>query len=100
MSEYNSGNHCTECDGTGGNHYPGCTYEGTGSNGGHYSSGSGNGMSTFGAIMCVVGGFVGVAFLLTLFNVEVDSVPTFVLIILIIIITSLIASVISAFKGE
>lgn len=100
MSEYNSGNHCPECDGTGGNHYPGCTYEGTGSNERYYSSGSGNGISTFGAILCVIGGFLGVAFLFTLFDVEVDSVPTFLLVILIIIVTSLIAGVISAFKGR
>ena len=32
MSEYDSNDHgrCPECDGTDGNHYPGCLYEGTG----------------------------------------------------------------------
>lgn len=97
MSEYSSGNHCPECDATGGNHYPGCMYEGMDSNY-RYSSGSGRGISTFGAIMCIAGGFLGVAFLLTLFKVGVDSVPTFILVILIIIITSIIAGVISALK--
>ena len=29
MSEYNSENHCPECDATGGDHYPGCIYEAT-----------------------------------------------------------------------
>lgn len=96
MSEYNDG-HCPECDGTGGNHYPGCTYEGTGSKEGH-TPGSGNGMSTFGAIMCVIGGFVGVAGIFTLFDVDVDSVPAIVCLILIIVVTSLIAGVVSAFK--
>ena len=54
MSEYNSEHRCPDCDGTGGNHYPGCVYDGTDSN---YrpSRGSGNGMSTLGAIMCTVG---------------------------------------------
>lgn len=99
MSEYNSGNHCPECDATGGNHYPGCTYEGTGSNE-RYSSGSGNGMSTFGAIMCVIGGFLGVAIIFTLFDVDVESVPAFVIVILLIIVTSVIAGVVSAFKGR
>ena len=57
MSEYNHENRCHECDATGGHHYPGCTYEGTEGNY-RYSSGSGNGMSTFGAILCVIGGVV------------------------------------------
>ena len=99
MSEYNSGNRCPECDATGGNHYPGCTYEGMGNNE-RYSSGSGNGMSTFGAIMCTIGGFLGVAFIFTFFDADVESIPTFVIVILLIIVTSLIAGVISAFKGK
>ena len=53
MSEYNHENRCHECDVTGGHHYPGCTYEGTEGNY-RYSSGSGDGMSTFGAILCVI----------------------------------------------
>ena len=28
MSEYNSEHRCPDCDGTGGNHYPGCEYNG------------------------------------------------------------------------
>ena len=99
MSDYNHENRCPECDGTGGHHYPGCTYEGTEGNY-RYSSGSGKGMSTFGAIMCVIGGFVGVALLLTILNIEVDDVPAFVLVILIIVITSVIGGVVSAIKGK
>lgn len=30
MREYGENQHCHECDGTHGNHYPGCSYEGTG----------------------------------------------------------------------
>lgn len=29
MSEYGGNNHCHECDGLHGNHYPGCIYEGS-----------------------------------------------------------------------
>ena len=50
MSEYNHENRCHECDATGGHHYPGCTYEVTEGNYRYYS-GSGNGISTFGAIL-------------------------------------------------
>ena len=57
-------------------------------------------MSTFGSIMCVIGGFVGVALLLTILNIEVDDVPAFVLVILIIVITSVIGGVVSAIKGK
>ena len=99
MSEYNHENRCPECDATGGHHYLGCTYEGTEGNY-RYSSGSGNGMSTFGAILCVIGGFVGVALLLMILNIEVDDVPGVVLVILIIVITSVIGGVVSAIKGK
>ena len=57
-------------------------------------------MSTFGAIVCVIAGFVGVALLLTILNIEVDDVPAFVLVILIILITSVIGGVVSAIKGK
>ena len=50
--------------------------------------------------MCVVGGFVGVVLLLTILNIEVEDVPTFVLVILIIVITSVIGGVVSAIKGK
>ena len=50
--------------------------------------------------MCVIGGFVGVALLLTILNIEVEDVPTFVLVILIIVITSVIGGVVSAIKGK
>lgn len=98
MSEDYGGNHrCPECDATGGNHYPGCTYEGTGSEE-HYSSGRRGGRSTFGAFLCVIGGFVEVAFILILFGVDVEKVPASVILILIIIVTSIIGGVVSAFK--
>lgn len=29
MSEYGGNNHCHECDGSHGKHYPGCTHEGS-----------------------------------------------------------------------
>ena len=99
MSEYNHENRCPECDGTGGNHYPGCTYEGAEGNY-RYSSGSGKGMSTFGAILCVIGGFVGTVRLLMILNIEVDDVPAFVLVILIIVITLIIGGVVNAIKGR
>lgn len=34
MSEYGENHHCHECDGSHGHHYPGCSYEGSGSSGG------------------------------------------------------------------
>lgn len=98
MSEdYGRNHHCPECDATGGNHYPVCTYEGTGSEGRH-SYGRRGGMSTFGAILCVIGGFVGVAVIFTLFGVDVEKVPASVIVILLIIVTSIIGGVVSAFK--
>ena len=43
---------------------------------------------------------VGVALLLMILNIEVDDVPAFVLVILIIVITSVIGGVVSAIKGK
>ena len=101
MGEYDGGHNCPDCGGSGGSHYPGCTYEGTGSesyyHGGHGRSG---GMSTFAAIMCVIGGFVGETFIFTLFDVDVKNVPAFFVVILLIIVSSVIAGVVSTFKGR
>ena len=97
MSEYNSEHRCPDCDGTGGNHYPGCVYDGTDSN---YrpSSCSGGGMSTLGAIMCTIGSLFGVALIFTALDVDVENVPAFVIVILWIIVASVIAGVVSVFK--
>ena len=99
MSEYNSEHRCPDCDGTGGNHYPGCVYDGTDSN---YrpSRCSGGGMSTLGAIMCIIGSLFGVALIFTVLDVDVENVPAFVIVILWIIVASVIAGVVSAFKGR
>lgn len=97
MSE--NSRHCPDCGGSNGFHYNDCIYDGTGSNSG-YSSGSGNGISTFGAIMCIIVSFVGVAFLFMIFDVDVESVPTFVIVVLLIIMVSVIAGVVSAFKNR
>lgn len=99
MSEYNHENRCLECDAIGGHHYPGCMYDRTEENY-RYSSGSGNVMSTFGAILCVIGGFGEIALLLTILNIEVDDVPTFILVILIIVITSIIGGVVSSIRAK
>ena len=99
MSEYNSENHCPECDATGGDHYPGCIYEGTDSDY-RISRGSGNGMSTLGAITCTIGSLFGVALIFTVLDVDVENVPAFVIVILWIIVASVIAGVVSAFKGK
>ena len=99
MSEYNSENHCPECDATGGDHYPGCIYEGTDSDY-RISRGSGNGMSTLGAITCTIGSLFGVALIFTVLDVDVENVPAFVIVILWIIVASVIAGVVSAFKGR
>ena len=57
-------------------------------------------MSTFGAFLCVIGGFVGVALIFTLFDVDVEKVPTPVIVILLIIVTSIIGGVVSVFKDR
>jgi hypothetical protein len=47
MSGYHGDNgHCWDCDGGNGNHYPGCSYEGTGKRGVSYRP-SGNGGAKF-----------------------------------------------------
>lgn len=63
MSEYNSGDHCPDCDGSDGNHFPGCDYDGT-KGGRGYSRGSGPSFFKFIAILVL--GFIGVLCLLVL----------------------------------
>lgn len=97
MSEYNSENRCPECDATGGEHFPGCIYEGTDSNY-RIPRGSSNGMSTLGAIMCTIGGLFGVALIFTIFDVDVENVPASIIVVLWIVLTSVIAGVVSMFR--
>ena len=90
MSEYgyDSNGRCPECDGTGDNHYPGCTYDGVGS-GGHHSIG--NGMAAIVAIVCMIIGFVGTAFIYTLLGIDAENVPAIVSFILIMVIAFIVA---------
>lgn len=97
MSEYNSEHRCPDCDGTGGNHYPGCVYDGTDCNY-SFSRASGGGMSTLGAIMCTIGSLFGVALIFTALDVDVENVPAFVIVILWIIVASVIGGIVSVFK--
>jgi hypothetical protein len=60
MSEFNDGGHCWECDGDGGNHYPGCTYEGTGKRGESYRPSGNGGAQVVFALFVMVGIFVAV----------------------------------------
>lgn len=89
---------CPDCGGTDGNHYPGCTYEGTSGGGGYYRGSSGGNMSTFAAVNCTVGGLIGAAALVALFTDDVESVPVGVIILLWIIIGSVLAVIISGRK--
>jgi hypothetical protein len=59
MSEYHGDNgHCWECDGTNSNHYPGCTYDGTGKRGESYRPGGNDGAKFVFAIFLIIGIFV------------------------------------------
>ena len=97
MNDYHGGNRCPDCDGTGGNHYPGCDYDGTNGNY-YYSRGSGNGMSTFGSIVSVIGGLVAEALVFTLFGVDVENVSVVVIVILWIVFSFVIGAIISSFE--
>lgn len=89
MSEH-SDNRCPECDATGGNHYPGCTYEGMQSNY-RYSSGSRKGISTFGAIISVIAGLFLQAALYTALGIDAKDVSILVVIILWIVFSTVVA---------
>lgn len=96
MSDYHE-SRCPECDAKGGDHYPGCNYEGTGDR--HiYSSGSRKGITMFGTIMCACGAIAVIAVILNIFNIDVKDVPNFVLIIMFVVATSVIAGVVNAIK--
>lgn len=96
MSEYGNDG-CHECDGTNGNHYPGCTFDGMGSSGDYHHVSGGSG-STIGAILCVVGGLVLVALLFSVIGAEVSECPAIILIILWIVFTSVLVAVVDSIK--
>lgn len=91
MSEYND-HHCPECDGTGGNHYPGCTYEGTGSED-YHSHRTDGGMSTMGAIFCTIASFVGGALLFVVLGIDVENVPVILIVIVIAVIAGILGTI-------
>ena len=97
MNDYHGDNHCPDCDGTGGDHYPGCDYDGTNGNY-HYSRRSGNGMSTFGAIVSAFGGLVAEGVVFTLLGVDVKNVSVVVIVILWIVFSAVIGAIISTFE--
>lgn len=99
MGDHYGEHRCIECDRTGGGHYPGCTYEGTGKES-YHSSGSRKGMSTFGATMCSLGGFIGAASILALLNVDVESASPFSLGIIFILLLSIICAVLGNIFGK
>lgn len=75
-----SDRNCRECGGHGGSHYNDCSYDGVG---GGTSSGSG-----IFVVWAFILGFVGTAGILSVIGVDADKVPSIVLIILLLIVTS------------
>ena len=59
-----------------------------------YTPGSSNGMSTLGAIVSVVGGFVLQALLYMVLEIDVDDVPGFVILILWVLFSVMIAVIV------
>ena len=53
-----------------------------------------SGMSTFGAILCVIGGLILQALLYTVLDIEVDNVPTLVILILWVVFSGIVAVVV------
>ncbi len=51
-------------------------------------------MSTFGAIVCVIGGLILQAILYTALNIEVDNVPILVILILWVVFSGIVAVVV------
>lgn len=89
-SEYDSTNHYADCSG------PNCDCDER--RYGSYSSNSGNGMSTFAAILCTVGSFIGTTLIFVLLGIDTENVPGIVIIIVWIIIAAVLA-VIGSFFG-
>ncbi len=57
------------------------------------SHGSGGGMSTFGAIICTIGGFLGTALIFTLLDIDVENVPAVVIVVVIAIISGILSAI-------
>lgn len=67
----------------------------SGKNNGYSSRPSGNGMSTFGAIVSVVGGLFWQAALYTTLGIEVDDVPMLVILILWVVFSMITAAIVN-----
>jgi hypothetical protein len=72
---------------------PGCDCDEK--NYGYHSSSNGN-ISTFGAILCVIGGLVGAAAIFVVLGIDVENVPLLVIIIL----WAVVSTVLAAFAGK
>ena len=72
MSDYGSGDdhRCPDCDGFGGDHYPGCIFDGTDEHGNYSFGGGGGGISPFVVVVCIC---VGIVLLALLLGVEVPG---------------------------
>jgi hypothetical protein len=70
---------------------PGCDCDEK--NYGYHSSASNGNISTFGAILCVVGGLIGTALVFCLFGIDAENVPGIVIIILWVVITSVLVAI-------
>ena len=70
------------------------------SGGNNESSGrsSGGGMSTFGAILCVIAGLVEQSVIYTALDIEVDDVPGIIIVILWVVFSVVTAMIVSARK--
>lgn len=68
-------------------------------NNNHYTPRSRNGgISTIGLILIVFSGLIGQAIIYTMFDIEVDDVPVFVIILLWLVISGVVGFLVSAFK--
>lgn len=73
-------------------------YKLSGGSNGSSGRSSGGGMSTFGAILCVIAGLVEQAVIYTAFDIEVDDVPAIVILILWIVFSSLTGFIVGIVK--
>ncbi len=68
MSDYGNGGHCSDCGGSNGMHFDGCSYDGVGHAGGYFRSDFKEGLRNFsGVMMILLAGFcppIGVVFFL------------------------------------
>lgn len=75
-------------------------YKLSGGSNGSSGRSAGGGISTFGAILCVIAGLVEQSIIYTALGIEVDDVPTIVIVILWIMFSSITAAVVSSIKKE